>query len=172
MSVARLNPFDLIRPEGIIDTVSGELVPLDRVTTPQLVRLLGLVQHHIDGNLAGLYSAKRMLGDEMIARMDRQAKWTVKEPGVEVKAQSPTAGTITWNGEKLYDTLMKLTREGMIDREAALRAAWPDTIYKTDQRAIDALRKIPGVEDRIAHARIVTPVGDRKASVRVDPRHL
>lgn len=167
-----LQPLDLIRPEGIVNPETGELVPLPAVATPRLARMLGLVQHNIDAYLDALYQAKRMLGDEMIKRMDKSASWTVHEPGVEVTAPSPKAGSVDWNAEKLDGILSELVEENVIDREARLRAVWPDTVYKTDKRAISALLKIPGVAERVESARITSPASSRKVKVTVDPRHL
>lgn len=169
-------PLDLIQLDmtevQIVDPASGESKPLHAVETDVLARVLGMVQASIDDHLRALYDAKRVLGDEVIARMDRKASWTVRAAGVEIIAPSPSAGKIDWNAEKLEEILGVLVEEKLIDREAKLRAVWPDTVYKTDKRAITALLKIPGVEERIAEARIIHPTGERKASVRVDRRHL
>lgn len=163
----------LIPQGGVLDTDTGEVFPtVQGAPTRTLVRTLGKIQHEIDQRLAMLYEAKRALGNELIERMDRQASWTMREPGVEVKAPSPAAGTVTWAGEKLEEILGVLVEEGVIDREAKVRAVWPEVVYKTDARAITALGKVPGVEERIAPARIFTPSESRKASVRVDPRAL
>jgi hypothetical protein len=163
----------LIPKGGVLDTDTGEVFPTVKdAPTRVLVRTLGKIQASIDQNLAHLYEAKRALGGELIERMDRQAHWTAREPGVEIKAPSPSAGTVSWNGEKLEEILGILVEEGVIDREAKLRAVWPEVVYKTDARAITALGKLAGVEERIAPARIFTPSTDRKASVRVDPRVL
>lgn len=172
MSTIPQHALELIRPEGIINPDTGEITALADLETPALARVLGFVQHAIEQNNAALYQAKRVLGGEMIERMDRSAKWTVEAPGVKIVAPSPNAGTIDWNAEKLDEILSQLVEENIIDRAAKLRAVWPDTVYKTDKRAITALLKIPGVEQRIADARIITPNTDRKASIRVDPRHL
>lgn len=172
-SVARSDPFDLIRPDGIINPDTGELTALEDIPTPALARVLGLVQHHIDANLAALYEAKRVLGAEVVARMDRSGEWTVRAPGVEIKAPSPAAGSVVWSAEKLEEILDRLVEEGILDRAGKQRAITQEIVLKVDKRGIAALMKIPAVAERIIEARSVLPPDTtRKASVRVDARHL
>lgn len=167
-----LQPLDLITPQGVMNPDTGELVALADLPTPALARVLGLVQHSIDQHLNALYEAKRLLGGEMIERMDRQGEWTVHAPGVEVRAPSPSAGTVEWDAEKLERLLDELVEEGVIDRAGKQRAIQQEIVLKVDKRGVNALMKIPAVAERIHDARYVTPTGARKASVRVDPRNL
>lgn len=169
-------PLDLIHLDmtevQIVNPTTGESKPITATEPEVLALVLGMIQASIDDHLRALYEAKRVLGDEAIRRMDRSAKWTVKARGVEVSAPSPNAGATDWNAEKLDEILGVLVAEGVIDRSAKIAAVWPDTVYKTDKRAIAALLKIPGVAERVAPAKIDNPPSDRKVKVSVDRRHI
>lgn len=169
-------PLDLIHLDmtevQIVNPATGESKPLHSTEPEVIARVLGMVQASIDDHLRALYDAKRVLGNEVIGRMDRKASWTVRAPGVEITAPSPDRGAHDWDAEKLDGILSNLVDENIIDRSAKLRAVWPDTVYKTDKRAIAALLKIPGVAERVAEARIENPPSDRKVKVTVDRRHL
>lgn len=167
-----LQPLDLIRPEGVVNPETGELVALADLPTPALVRVLGLVQHSISAYLDALYEAKRVLGDEAISRMDKGGLWTMHAEGVSVEAPSPSRGTTGWDAEKLDEILSELVEEGIIDRAAKLRAVTPEVTLKVDKRGVTALEKLPVVKARIAPARSVNPQGVRKVKVSVDPRKL
>lgn len=170
--VAKQDPLGLITPDGITNPDTGEVLPLDQIPTNALARVLGLVQHSIDRNLDALYDAKRVLGGEMIERMDRTGEWTVNAQGVKIIAPSPTAGTTDWDAEKLEAILDELVEEGVLNREGKLRAVTQEVVLKVDKRGVNALLKIPVVAERIEAARMFTPQSARKASVRVDPRQL
>lgn len=163
----------LIPQGGVLDTDTGEVYPtIQETPTLVLARILGKVQHEIDLTLEVLYDAKRALGGELIDRMDKQGEWTVSAPGVKIVAPSPSAGTEDWDAELLDEILDALIEEGVLDRDAKLRAVTQRSVLHVDKRGVNALLKIPAVAERIAPARRYTPQGVRKASVRVDPRAL
>jgi hypothetical protein len=165
------NPDDVLSMPVLADPETGEMHYLPDAPTALLARVLGMVQAEIDANLEYLYEAKRMLGREAIARMDKQGNWTMKYPGVQIVAPSPTAGTEEWDAEELERILAELVEEGVLEREAKLRAVEPHFSLRVDKRGVAQLLKIPAVRDRIAPARRwATP--PRKASVRVNPREL
>lgn len=172
MSTVPEHALDLIRPDGIINPDTGELTSLEEIPTPALARVLGFVQHSIDLHLRGLYEAKRVLGAEIIDRMDRGGEWTIRAPGVEVRAPSPEAGTTQWDVLKLERILDELVEEGLLDRSAKARAVSQEIALKVQSRGVNALLKIPVVAERIAAARNYEAARERKASVRVDPRNL
>lgn len=156
----------------VVNPDTGDRLKVTHAPTQVIARALGFVQAAIDQNLNALYDAKRVLGGEMIERMDRQGEWTVHAPGVEVRAPSPSAGTVEWDAEKLERLLDELVEEGILDRAGKQRAIQQEIVLKVDKRGVNALMKIPAVAERIHDARYVTPTGVRKASVRVDPRNL
>jgi hypothetical protein len=165
------NPNDVLSVPVLADPDTGEMHYLADAPTALLARVLGLVQAEIDANLEYLYDAKRVLGREAIDRMDKQGNWTMQYPGVRIVAPSPTAGTEEWDAEELDRILAELVEEGVLEREAMLRAVQPQVTLKVDKRGVTQLLKIPAVRDRIAPARRwATP--PRKASVRVNPREL
>jgi hypothetical protein len=162
----------LIPQGGVLDTETGEVYPtIQDAPTQVLARILGRVQLEIDQNLEALYEAKRVLGGEVMQRMDRSGEWTLRAPGVKLVAPSPAQGTLEWDAEMLDEILDELVAEGVIDQAAKLRAVEPKVELKVNKRGVTALCKIPLVRDRIAPARrTVTP--QRKVSVRVNPREL
>jgi hypothetical protein len=165
------NPNDVVAQPVLTDPDTGEMHYLADAPTALLARVLGLVQAEIDRNLEYLYEAKRTLGREAIERMDKQGNWTMKYPGVKIVAPSPTAGTEEWDAEELDRILDELVAEGVLEREAKLRAVTPHMSLRVDKRGLTQLLKIPVVRERIAPARRwATP--PRKASVRVNPREL
>jgi hypothetical protein len=173
--VAKRSPLDLITAEGVVDPATGELCALADLPDAALVRVLGLIQFHIDGHLSALFEAKRYLGGEAVERMDRGGKWTMHAEGVEVRAPSPTAGTVEWDAVLLERILDELIEQGVLDRAAKGRAVRQEIVLKVDKRGVDALLKIGGeVAARINAARSIKPPmdGARKVQVRVDPRQL
>ena len=134
--------------------------------------VLGIVQHNIEEHLRTLYTAKRILGEELIRRMDRSGEWTIHAQGVQVVAPSPDAGRVDWDAEKLDRILDELISEGIIDRSAKQRAIKQEVTLKVDKRGVAALCKIPAARDAISEARIQREPQERRASVRVDARTL
>lgn len=157
---------------SVIDPDTGEVTPLEDTPTLVIARVLGLIQHTLESTQNAMYEAKRELGREIIARMDRAGEWTVTARGVKIVAPSPEAGTVSWDAEALDEILEALVAEGVLDQEARLRVVKREWTLTVDKRAVNALLKIPAVKSRIGSARRSEPAAQRKASVRIDPRNL
>lgn len=159
------------KPE-VINPVTGEVLALSEAPAPVIAHVLGHVQAAIDEQLAQLYDAKRVLGAELIERMDKAGEWTVTAPGVKVIAPSPVAGTQAWDAERLDAILDELVAEGLIDQTLKLRAVEQQVSLKVNLRGVAALSKIPAVAARIAEASLEVAPPVRKASVRVNQAAL
>lgn len=104
----------------IIDYVSGELIDPKTATSEALAQYVTNVQA-IREDLA---AAEKVVSDELVARMDRDAKWTlhVGDPKVqvwEITAPSPTAGTEVYPPDMLETELRQLVERGTITVDAA-----------------------------------------------------
>lgn len=161
-----------LEPPSIVNPDTGEVIALTEAQPVVIARVLGLLQAEFDATLQVLTDARRMLGAELIERMDRAGEWTVTAPGVKITAPSPTAGTVDWDAERLEQILDELVYEGVLDQAAKLRAVTQRVVLHVDKRGVAALQKIPAVRDAIEPARLVVPQPYRKASVKVDPRAL
>jgi hypothetical protein len=104
----------------IVDYVSGELIDPKSASAEALAQYMTNVQS-IREDLA---AAEAIVSDELVARMDRDAKWTlhVGDPKVqvwEITAPSPTAGTEVYPPDVLETELRALVDRGTITVDAA-----------------------------------------------------
>jgi hypothetical protein len=159
--------LDLIRPGDhdleLTDPDTGEVVSLADATDETLAAILRVVIERTQD----LYDKKRWLGSLLIERMDANACWTVRGQRVKVMAPAPCEERVEWDVSALAVALDDLVTEGVITREAAARALVQRVEYKALHRGIVAISKIPGVAERIAHARSVVPSGERQVRVSV-----
>lgn len=88
-----------------------------------------------------LAEARRVIGDELIRRMDRAASWTLRVGDFKVSAPSPEP-KIEFDVESLRAVLADLVAEGVISSEAAAGALRPEVTYKPSVRGINAVRKL------------------------------
>lgn len=86
-------------------------------------------------------TAIRVLGDELLRRMDTNASWTAKTERFEIVGQSPTPDT-EWNVDALDATLKELIADGEISEDAYDNALETVVTLKVRKRGIDALRKL------------------------------
>jgi hypothetical protein len=116
--------------------------------------------------------AEGMVSDELVYRMDRLGKWTIRESDLTVKSSSPAAGTEKYNDERLADALERLVDDNVIDAEAAFAAIeWvepppPPPYWKQKPAGIRALLKLGG---RVAEAVLsaAVPTTPPRRSVKV-----
>lgn len=144
---------------ALIDKGTGELV--STVDARSLLAAAGISDVLIAGNdqLAAFMSdadelrrvaaeAKGKAGDELIARMDRNGKWTLHTTSYEVKSASPEAGSVAYDIDRLCGVLDGLAASGVISYEGS--AAAVETIQPTVAVSYlflrDVLRALDGVE--------------------------
>jgi len=87
--------------------------------------------------------AKRQIDGEVLARMDRNASWTLKVPGFELSAPSP-AEKSEFDAPALHADLMAFVDDGLLSVEAVDAAVEQVLTYKPRVRGIEALRKRGG----------------------------
>lgn len=159
--------LDLIRPGDndleITDPDSGVVVSLADASSETLAAVLRVIIERSQD----LYDKKRWLGSLLIERMDRDGMWTVRGIRCKVTAPAPAAEKIEWDAAALTVALDDLVTEGVITRDAALRACEPRVEHRVIHRGIVALQKIPGVAERIEHCASIVPQGERQVRVSV-----
>jgi hypothetical protein len=124
-------------PAVVITPMTGEVVELD-ATTDVLADWL----HRVRQAEADLRDAKRAVGAELLARMDREARWTARVGAFEVKGDGP--GAVEYDAERLRTELHLLVRAGEISEAAMQDAVEIVHTYKAKARGINALRKLGG----------------------------
>jgi hypothetical protein len=161
--------LDLIRPGDhdleLTDPDTGEVVSLADASSETIAAILRVVIERTQD----LYDKKRWLGSLLIERMDRDGMWTVRGRRVKVTAPAPSDERVEWDSTALAAALDDLVAEGVITRDAALRACAQRVEYKALHRGIVALQKIPGVAERIEHCSSVVAGGERQVRVSVTP---
>lgn len=166
---------------AILDEATGELVRL--VTARHLLDAVGL--HDVTAAdpeqlaeftdscehlTAIMREAKATVSDELLTRLDKRGKWTARFGEFEVKAPSPTAGTSSFDTQRLQDTLGDLLDRDLIDADAALAAVefvQPDPYYKVRPAGVQALLKRGGeVAAAIESCRVTAEPPRRVARVK------
>lgn len=168
---------ELVRATGIdandgleiVNPDTGEVYPsIAAAPTEVIAAVLGRYDLAITDELDRLRSIKRLLGDEMIERMDRLGEWTLGARGVKVSAPSPSAGTVSYDAEKLDQVLDELVAKGVIEQSAKLRAVSQKVSLQTHASGIAALLKMPNVCKYVLNCRVEQPAPIRRVTVKVD----
>lgn len=108
----------------IIDRLHGEILDVRDATTERLAQAVTNMQEL----RAQLADEEKLVSDELIARLDREARWTLsvgdpREGRVWViKAPSPEAGTTVYPPDLLEHELRQLVERGTITADAAAMA--------------------------------------------------
>lgn len=152
----------------IVDPDTGERLALEEAKPEQLAAVAGRVKLALDDNAALLRDALRILGDEIIGRMDAGAEWTIRARGVKVSAPSPEARTHTWDAEQLRAILDDLVKAKVISRDAALRACAQRIENVPVAAGIAKLLKVPKAREAILMARREVEPPRRTASVKIN----
>lgn len=132
----------------------GELVPAQAapIANPMTGEALELTASEED-LAAAIDAAKEMEGrlrefksaisDELLRRMDHEAKWTIRPGRYKVEGSAPPAPD--YDAEKLLPVLTRLVREKLITPGAAHDALErPKAPLKVKRRGINALLKLGG----------------------------
>lgn len=87
---------------------------------------------------------KKMVTRELVARMDRQASWTIHAgEGIKLTSQSPKPEE-QFDGAGLRSALLGLVDEGVLSIEAVDAAVELVLSYKAHKKGINALRALGG----------------------------
>lgn len=107
---------------------------------------------------------KALVNCELLARLDKQRKWTLPlENGLKLSAPSD-APSEEWDGEGLYQALCELADEELISTAAVDAAVEMEQVYKVKRAGIVALRKNARLAETVN--RFCTPA-ERQRYVRV-----
>lgn len=146
----------------LFDPATGEELDLSLCSDATLANLRDMIRDAEDEQR----QAKRQIDAEVLARMDRNAKWTIKtEGGLELTAPSP-ASKSEYDAGALHAALMAFVDDGLLSVEAVDAAVEQVLTYKPRVRGIEALRKRGGaIADVIAeHETQVEPT--RRVTVK------
>lgn len=150
----------------VLDRVAGELVSLSTATEIRLAELADA----ITSMRSQLAEDERLVNLELLDRLDRQGKWTLRvgDPDDDVQweltAPSKTAGTTGYDADKLRGYLVEAIEAGAIDSalaRAALRRSVSIVAYVDPGADLGAL--VESIEGLAAIGDV--PVHDVKVSV-------
>ncbi len=114
---------------ALIDRATGEVVHADASSLlasagiddvrDAATNALAAFMHNVT-TLRGIANeAQGMASDELVARLDRNGKWTLREGGYEIKSSSPEAGTVAYDTDLLREALAELVGEGVVSAQGA-----------------------------------------------------
>jgi hypothetical protein len=155
----------LVSAEGeIVQALTAEnLLHAAGITDPRTATIADLAAFVPDADhLTSLArEAKGIVSDELVRRMDRVGKWTLREGDLTIKSSSPAAGTERYDNERLANALTALVGEDVIDAQAAIAAIErvypraPEPYWKQKPAGIKALLKLsPRVVEAVLSARV------------------
>ncbi len=148
-------------PDGhAVNPATGELLPLARGGTDELAGQLREVRE-LEGRLREYKSA---ISRELLHRMDRAAKWTVRYKGWKVEGDAPPKPD--YDGAVLARELGDLVKAGIIDVVAHVAAVEAVEQWKPKKAGINALLKLGSPEITAALARAEVPASKTR-TVRV-----
>lgn len=137
----------------VLNPVTGEVINLANAPLADVARLLDEVRQ-LETHLRDL---KRTVSEHVLAGMDRQASWTLRGGGYELRSSSPVPA-VTYDAAALHAALLELVDQGALDRSAVAAAVQEIVDYKPIARGINALTKLGGiVADTIAQHRTEAP---------------
>jgi hypothetical protein len=129
---------EITRPIEVWNPTTGELLDLT-APTDDLGRFLADVRELEEL----MRESKRFVSQELLARMDKQAKWTFHSSGLKLSGDSP-APVEEWNGAELRTALLELVDAGVIAIEAVDAAVETVVSYHPKKAGINQLRKLGG----------------------------
>jgi hypothetical protein len=103
---------------ALVHPATAEILDLANAETEQLATAIAEADM-LQGRLRDFTGA---VSDELLARMDRGASWTVRAGGYEITAPSPDAGTSGFDADALEAGLSGLVADGTVSADAAAAA--------------------------------------------------
>lgn len=145
----------------VVHPATGEGLALDSPTAD-----LGRFLDEVRDLESRLREAKRLVGDEVHRRMDRERRWTLRDGDYELRGESDEP-KVEWDKDALYGLLLGLVEERTITPEAAGAALEEVRELKLKQRGLSALRKNPELRERIDSCGEEVPLDQRQRRVSV-----
>ena len=137
---------EIVEQRLAIHPVTGEALELSTATTDVLAEAI----EACDTVAGRARDTKRELGNEVLARMDAEAKWTARVGGYKLTGASP-APKVEYDAAALAAALDDLVQKGVIAEGARESAIEVVVTFKPRQAGINALKKLgPEVADAIA----------------------
>lgn|SRR5512146_113894 len=142
-------PTPWVADGAVVIQGTGELLDIREADANTLGRLLVQLRS-IKDQLEGV---KHLVDEEIVARMDRNAEWTMHVGGIKLTAPGPDQ--TEFKGDLLRANLLPLVESGKISA-SALEAAVEEVIdYKPRKRGINALLKLGGqIAKAVRHAEV------------------
>ena len=128
----------LERAVQLANPLTGEVLTLAS-PDEDLVKLLDDLKEY--GSV--IQEHRRMVGRELIARLDRQAKWTAYAGDFKFSSASP-APSEEWDGIELRTALLGFVDAGKLSIQALDAAIETVVTYKVRKQGVNALRKLGG----------------------------
>lgn len=148
--------------------MTGEVVTLPGMDlSVSDIELIELLQLSREFRVAVVEHWETPAQNELLKRMDRNAKWTIHSGDFTATGSSP-APIIHWDTDALARVLNDLVGEGLIDKDLAIRAVEVTVAYKPQTGVIKAIRKLsPEIAERIDECATEEPPHRR---ISVKPR--
>lgn len=147
---------------AVLNPRTGEVVDLTADTAELAAYLADVRQWERDF----LRGCKRAVELELIRRMDRDAKYTLRAGGLEITGDGP--GRVKYEEEVLRAQLRPLVQQDIISQDAMNAAVKEVVTYQVMARGVNALKKLGGpVAEAVAAA---TRLSDDPRRVQVKPR--
>jgi hypothetical protein len=109
---------------------TGEALDLDAATPDDLAEVFDTAQQ-AESALRGF---RRLIGDELLARMDHDASYTHRSQHWEVKGEGPRG--YAYDGKTLWIALSRLVLRHAISADAARAAVRIDEVYTPRRRGV------------------------------------
>jgi hypothetical protein len=145
---------------AVMHPSTGEVVSLD-APLEDLAAYLADVR---DWEQTFLRPCKRAVEEELLRRMDHDARYTVRAGAYVVRGDGP--GRVEYNEDLLRIRLRELVDDEAISREAAAAAVKEKVSYQPMARGINALLKLGG---KVAEAVRSAEAGEKTRRVTVKP---
>lgn len=145
----------------LFDPASGAEISLPDAPTATLAELRDIIRRTEEDQRL----AKQAIDAELLARMDRGAKWTLREGGFVLSAPSPSP-VEEFDGHALRADLEDAAERGLISTEAVDAAVEMIVDYKPRAAGISALRKLGGEIADIISRHATTSERQRRVKVK------
>lgn len=157
---AQATDVDSAAPRLLPNTFTGEAIDLDAPTEALAKDLLYL--RELDTERKQLV---RAVSDELLARMDKSAAWTLHFPGLDLTGDTPKRRE--YKPERVLKVLEELVADGTIRKEAAQKAIERKVSYSVKKSGVNAIKKLGGdVAKKLAGCEVPLPDASRRVSVK------
>jgi hypothetical protein len=145
---------------SVVHPTTGEIIALDSSD-----RMLVAYLDDVAAYERQLEEWRRIVNRELIARLDRSAKWTRQVGPYKLTAPSPNPG-LDWDGAELREALLPFVDRGELSIEALDAAVEMLVTYRPKKAGINALVKLGGdITATVMELANPKPKGDRRVRI-------